>query len=192
VTRDLATDCALALDAAALIGTGAGANQPTGILNTTNVQQYVLAGDTGAGAIPTYADIAAMRESVETANADTLAGFGWATTAPIKSLLKKTARSTGIALPVWDDEDRVEGYPARVTNQLPKNLTKGAGSNLSPLIFGAWETIVLGLWGDGFELLIDGYSLKQQGMIEATAFMLCDVAVRYPAGFACAKFCARS
>lgn len=192
VRADLATDCALAIDRAALIGTGAPANQPTGILNVSGVQPYVLAADAGAGAVPTYADISAMRELIETANADTLAGFGWATTPPIKTKLKQTARSTSITLPVWTDDDRVDGFPARVTNQLPKNLTKGAGSNLSSLICGAWSTIVLGIWGDGFELLVDGFKLKKQGIIEATAFILCDVAVRQASSFAVAKYCAKS
>ncbi|HTT20910.1 MAG TPA: phage major capsid protein [Candidatus Sulfotelmatobacter sp.] len=87
VRADLATDAALALDAAALIGTGAGANQPTGILNTTNVQQFTLAGDTGAGAVPTYPDICEMEELISIANADTLASFGFATTPPIRTKL---------------------------------------------------------------------------------------------------------
>lgn len=192
VRADLATDAALALDAAALIGTGSGANQPTGILNTSGVQQYTLAGDTGAGAVPTYADLSAIRELVETANANTLQNFGWATTPPIKSLLKKTARATGIALPIWTDDDLVDGFPARVTNQVPKNLTKSSGSNLSALLFGPWNTVVLGLWGSGFELVVDPYRLKKQGIVEVTSFLLCDVAVRQPTGFAVAKYCARS
>jgi HK97 family phage major capsid protein len=193
VAKDLATDAALALDAAALIGTGAAAHQPVGIMNTTGVQSYTLAGDTGNGAVPTYVDILAMEELIETANADTLASLGWATTPPIKTKLKQTARSTDIALPVWMDSDTMAGYAAECTNQLPKNLTHGTGTNLSPLIFGAWDSIALGLWGAGFEIVVDPYMLKKQaGQIEVTAFLFADVAVRQPAAFVVSKYCAKS
>jgi hypothetical protein len=134
-----------------------------------------------------------MEEAVENVNGDTLASLGFVTTPPIKTVLKQTARSTGITLPVWMDSDTMAGYPAECTNQLPKNLTHGTGTNLSPLIFGAWDSIALGLWGAGFEIVVDPYTLKKQaGQIEVTSFLFCDVAVRQAAAFVVVKYCAKA
>ena len=97
-----------------------------------------------------------MEELISDVNADTLMDFGWVTTPPIRSTLKQTPRATSITLPVWQG-DELDDYPALVSNQIPANLTEGTGTNLSPLIFGAWGTIALGLWGAGYELVVDPY-----------------------------------
>jgi hypothetical protein len=47
---------------------------------------------------------------------------------------------------------------------------------------------VISLWGNGFELIVDPYRLKKQGMIELTTFTLTDVTVKYPQAFVVAKF----
>ena len=63
-------------------------------------------------------------------------------------------------------------------------LTKGAsGATLSAVIFGVFNTMVIGMWGSGFELVVDPYRLKNQGMIELTTFVLTDIAIRYPQAF---------
>jgi hypothetical protein len=46
-----------------------------------------------------------------------------------------------------------------------------------------------GLWGSGFELVVDPYRLKKQGLIELTTFILTDWALRYPVAFAVAAAC---
>lgn len=187
VTKDLATDAAVSLDQAALIGTGAAAHMPVGIVNTTGTQVYVLAGDTGNGAKPTFADLCAMVELAELANADTLAALGWTTNPIIATALRQTSRSTSIMLPAWTDNDALLGFPARVSNQIPRSLSIGTGTNLSLLIFGAWDSLCFGLWGAGFELVVDPFTLKKQNMIELTSFVFGDVAVRQPAAFVVAK-----
>ena len=116
VAADLAADVALALDAAVLTGAGSGSSQPTEILSTAGVGAYTLAGDSGNGATPSWADICGMQEIVEEANASTLGGFGWATTPGIKNKLKQTPRMAGGSTPVWADDDTLSGKPALVTN----------------------------------------------------------------------------
>jgi len=94
-------------------------------------------------------------------------------------------------LPIWADDSTVDGYRARSSNQVTKNSTKGSsGATLHTLIRGIFETMVIGMWGSGFELVVDPYRLKKQGMIELTTFMLTDVTLKYPVAFVVAKFVA--
>jgi HK97 family phage major capsid protein len=184
VRQDLAQDMALAIDSVAIQGTGS-SNQPTGIINTSGVQSYVMIADSGNGGTPSWDDIILMAQALEDVNADQLGDGAWLTTPAIKSRLKRTSRlSNTIALPCWMDDDTVDGYDARSSNQVPKTLTKGtSGATLSAVIFGVFNTMVIGMWGSGFELVVDPYRLKKQGMIELTTFVLTDIAIRYPQAF---------
>lgn len=187
VRQDLARDMALAIDLAAIAGATSG-NNPVGILHTTGVQSFVLEGDAGNGAQPDYEDVVHMIEELEDVNADQLGDPGWLTTPGIKSLLKLTARlANTIALPVWADNDTVSGYMARSSNQVPSTAVRGDTSNNHALILGVFATMVIGMWGSGYELVVDPYRLKKQGMIELTTFMLTDVALKYPQAFVVAQ-----
>lgn len=190
VRMDLARDCALAIDNAGF--NGAGGDSPTGILNATGVQSYTLENDTGNGAKPVWDDIVGMQELLEAVNADQLGTPAWATTPGIKSVLKRTARlGNTIGLPIWDDDNTVDGLDAAWTNQLPSNGTEGSGSNLSPLVLGAFFWVMVGMWGSGFELIVDPYRLKKQGIVELTSFQMVDIGVLYPAAFVVAPNCAK-
>jgi HK97 family phage major capsid protein len=192
VRADLAKDVALALDRAALMGDGAD-GAPKGIAAITGVQAYTMIADTGTGGKPAYADILAMEQKVEDVNADTLGGFGWVTVPSIKALLRQTPiLANTIALPVWQSGDTIDGYPARITNQLPKDLEKSTGDNLTVMILGIWDQLLLGLWGSGFELVVDPYRLKKQAIIELTTFIMTDVAIRQAPAFVFAGAVAKS
>jgi HK97 family phage major capsid protein len=187
VREDLARDLALAVDSVAI--QGGGSNQPTGIMATSGVQSFTNENDAGNGASPDWNDIVNMTELLETANADQLGEGGWLTTPGIKSRLKRTARlGNTIGLPIWADDDTVDGYEARSTNQVPSNETEGSGSNLHVLIRGVFETLLINMWGSGFEFIVDPYRLKKQGMIELTTFMLVDIVLRYPVAFVVSKY----
>jgi len=187
VRADLARDMALALDLAAISG-ATGGNNPVGIMHTTGVQSFILENDVANGAQPTYSDIVHIIEDLEDVNADQLGDPGWLTTPGIKSLLKLTARlANTIALPVWADNDTVSGYTARSSNQVPKVQVRGTTSNNHALILGVFAMMVIGMWGSGFELIVDPYRLKKQGMIELTTFMLTDVTLKYPQAFVVAE-----
>lgn len=189
VREDLARDLALALDSVAIVG--GGANQPSGISVTSGVQSFTLKNDAGTGAAPVWDDIVNMTKDLETANADQLGEGGWLATPGLKSVLKRTARlGNTIGLPIWADDDTVDGYEARSSNQVPSNNTEGAsGAVLHTLIRGVFDTLVINMWGSGFEMIVDPYRLKKQGMIEITTFMLTDIVLRYPVAFVIAKNC---
>jgi HK97 family phage major capsid protein len=187
VRQDLARDMALAVDFAAIQGPSGG-NSPVGIMNTTGVQSFVVAADSGNGGVVAYADVIKMLEDLEDANADQLGDPAWLTTPGIKSDLRLTARlANTIALPAWADDDTLAGYTARSSNQVPKTGVRGDTSNNHSLILGVFSTLVIGMWGSGFELVVDPFRLKKQGMIELTTFMLGDVALKYPQAFVVAQ-----
>jgi HK97 family phage major capsid protein len=187
VRQDLARDMAQAVDFAAIQGP-TGGSSPVGIMNTTGVQFFVVAADSGNGGVIAYPDILKMLEDLEDVNADQLGDPGWLTTPGIKADLKLTTRLANlIALPVWTDDDEVAGYMARSTNQVPKMGVRGSTSNNHALILGVFATMVIGMWGSGFELVVDPFRLKKQGMIELTTFMLGDVALKYPQAFVVAQ-----
>jgi len=202
VRADLASDAGLAIDKAGINGTGGG-NDPTGILSTAGVQNYVLAADVGNGGKPTWDDVTIMEEKLEDVNADQVGSFAWLTTPGIKGLFKRTPRllyapAGGTVVnvtgdPIWTDDDEIDGLMARQTNQVPSNLVKGtSGAICNALILGVFSSMINGLWGSGFELVVDPYRLKKQGMIELTTFILTDWALRYPSGFVKAVDCLKS
>jgi HK97 family phage major capsid protein len=188
VREDLGRDLALAIDSVAIAG--GGSNQPTGITATSGVQSYVAIADVGNGGTLTWDDIVIMTQKLEDANADQLGTGAWLTTPGLKSRLKRTARlNNTMGRAVWDDDNTVDGYEARSTNQVKKNSTKGtSGATLHTLIRGIFETMIIGMWGSGFELVVDPYRLKKQGMIELTTFMLTDVVLKYPVAFVVAAY----
>ena len=179
VRQDLARDMAQAVDFAAIQGP-TGGSSPIGIMNVTGVQSFVVAADSGNGGVIAYPDVLKMLEYLEDVNADQLGDPAWLTTPGIKADLKLTTRLANlIALPVWTDDDEIAGYTARSTNQVPKTGVRGSTSNNHALILGVWSTLVIGMWGSGFELVVDPFRLKKQGMIELTTFMLGDVALSF-------------
>lgn len=187
VRQDLARDMALAVDFAAINGP-TGGSSPVGIMNTTGVQSFVVASDSGNGGEIGYPDVIKMLEDLEGTNADQLGDPGWLTTPGVKSLLKVTPKlANTIALPAWADDDTLAGFTARSSNQVPKTGVRGSTSNNHALILGIWATMVIGMWGSGFELVVDPYRLKKQGMIELTTFMLTDVVLKYPQAFVVAQ-----
>jgi HK97 family phage major capsid protein len=188
VREDLGRDLALAIDSVAIAG--GGSNQPTGITATSGVQAYVMIADVGNGGTIAWDDVVLMTQKLEDANADQLGTGAWLTTPGLKSRMKRTARlGNTIGLPIWADDNTVDGYESRSTNVVKKNSTKGtSGATLHTLIRGIFETMVIGMWGSGFELVVDPYRLKKQGMIELTTFMLCDVTLKYPVAFVVAPY----
>jgi HK97 family phage major capsid protein len=188
VRRDLATDASLAVDLAGIAGLGSGSNQPLGITGTSGVQAYVLKNDTANGATPVWDDITFMEELLGNANADQVGVPQWLTSYGIKGLFKRTARlgnTTGD--PIWASGDTIDGYSARACNQVPKTLVRGTSSNCHALIFAVFQALINGMWGSGFELVVDPYRLKKQGIIELTTFLMTDWANRFPAAFVLAK-----
>ena len=181
VLDDLRTVVALGIDLAAIAGTGTG-NQPRGVLNTSGVS--VVAGATN-GAAPTWANIVALESGVANANADAGA-LAYLTNSKVRGKLKTTEKATGTAMFVWADGTdagfgSLNGYRAGVSNQVPSNLTKGTGTNLSAIIFGNWSDLVIASWGV-LDVQVTN-NTRADGGTDVRLFQDVDVVLRRPASF---------
>lgn len=179
VRNDLALITAIAIDAAAINGTGA-SNQPKGILTQSGIGSVTLGTN---GATVTWNNMVDLVKTVEQANA--LRGsLAFLTTPSQRAQLSKIAQiSATTGIPVWF-QGEVYGYRAESSTNVPSNLTKGTSTTIcSAIIFGNFAEILIGQW-NALELVVDPYRLKKQAMIEVTSYAAVDVAVRHAASFA--------
>lgn len=179
VQRDLATTLGLAIQQAAISGSGS-SNQPSGIL--TQVTASVIGGTNGLA--PTWAHIVQLESDVATANAD-VGSLAYLTNAKVRGKLKGTSKVSGQNGFVWDGGTTpVNGYNAAVTNAVPSNLTKGTSSGVcSAIIFGNFADLVIGMWG-GLDLMVDPYTGSNAGTVRVVALQDVDVALRNTVSFA--------
>ncbi len=169
IREDLAAMLASALDVAAIQGTGA-SGQPTGIVNTTGINE------TTYSTSPTYADIVEMEGAILADNVDMAGSIAYLTTPTLSTALKTTEKASGTAQYVWEakggSEGIMNGYRSIATANVP------AGS----VILGKWSDLLIGTWGT-LELLIDPYSEIQKGTVGVRAIMDTDIATRNPSSF---------
>ena len=183
VRRDLAAVLALAIDLAAINGSGT-SNQPTGILNTTGIGA-VVCGDPD-GAAPVWADIVGLETEVAADNAD-VGSLAYLTNAKVRGKLKTTEKVSSTGQFIWPDmpveQQILNGYRAAVSNQVPSDLTKGGGSALSAVLFGNWADLVVAMWGT-LDLTVDPYSNSTSGTVRVVALQDADIGVRHAESFA--------
>lgn len=184
VRNDLATVLAIELDRAAINGSGQN-NQPTGILGTTGIGVVSIGTD---GGVPTWGNIVDLIGSVEQNN---IIGNGFLTNAKVKAKLSKTFTNVTYGEdPVWQPGTNgggmLGGYQALVSGNVPSNLTKGTGTNLSAIVFGNWRDLIIGQWG-ALDLLLDPYTLAASGGMQVRAMLELDIAVRHAESFSVIK-----
>lgn len=188
VRADLATALALAIDLAAINGSGA-SNQPTGILNTTGIGD--VAGGTN-GAAPTYAHIIELETDVAIANAD-IGSLAYLSNAKARGKLKNTfTNATYGEIPLWQNAAEagrgvLNGYRAEVSNQVPSDLDKGTSVGVcSAIIFGNWSDLIVGEWG-ALDVLVDPYTGGTSGTVRVRVLQDVDIAVRHAESFSAMK-----
>ena len=175
--KDVMRGHAQAFDAAAINGSGS-SNQPTGILQNQNINIVSIGASGGAAA---YSHICSLEEAVSNANVEPT---GFLTTPTQRRKLRQVAiNGTGSDM-TWDAEtNTMLGRPSFVSNNVPGNLSKGSGSNLSAIICGKWDELLLLEFGV-VELVIDPYSKIRQGCIEISSFSMVDAILPRPTTFA--------
>lgn len=183
VRNDLANVLALAIDAAALHGSGSG-NQPTGIAATSGIGS--VAGGTN-GLAPAWSHVVALETEVAVDNAD-VGRLAYMSNAKVRGKLKGTPRTVTYGdIMIWEPNagnTPVNGYPCYVTNQVSSTLTKGSSSGVcSAIFFGNWGDLLIGMWG-GLDILVDPYTGGTAGTIRVVALQDVDVAVRHAESFA--------
>ena len=70
-----------------------------------------------------------------------------------------------------------------VSNNVPSNLTKGSGTNLSAVIYGNFADLLIGMFGQ-LEILVDPYTDFAKGTVGVRALQSIDIAVRHAESFA--------
>ncbi len=180
---ELVETIALGIDLAAIAGTGQ-SNQPTGIINTSNINTVDTTGD---GTAPDWGAIVDMETAVAADNAD-VGALAYACTPELRGYMKQTAKVASTdSVMLWGAEPTpLNGYGAFVSNQLPKTLTQNSGSNLHAMLYGNWNDVVIGFWG-GLDLLVNPYAHDLAGAVRIVAFQDCDVALRHASSFALRK-----
>jgi len=186
IRDDLAAINALGLDLAAINGSGTN-NQPRGVLNTSGIGS--VAGGTD-GLAPAWSHIVNLETEVAVDNAD-LGSLAYLTNAKVRGKLKQTEKAANTAQFIWEKGSKgfgeLNGYRAAASNQVPSDLDKGSSTGVcSAIIYGNWNDLMIGEWGV-IEIIADPYTLKKQGLIELTSFMMADVAVRRAESFAAMK-----
>lgn len=178
VRMDIVRTMALLIDMAGLAGTGA-SNQPRGVLNTSGIGS--VAGGTN-GLAPTWDHIVALETAVANANAPA-GSLGYLTNTKVRGKLKTTQKFSGTnGQEIWQGGE-LNGAPARVSNQVPSNLTKGTSSGVcSAIVYGNWSDLLIAMWG-GLDIMLDPYAGALAGTRRVIALQDVDVNVRYPVSF---------
>lgn len=187
VRADLVAQIALGIDLAALSGSGT-SSQPLGIANQGGIGAVVGGAN---GAAITIDHLIDMETSVMAANAPEN-GLAYLANARTVGALKKLKSTTGEYLWVTTADmgrtgtpGEINGYTVARSNQARANLTKGTGTNLSEIFFGAWSELLIGEWGV-LEIQPNPYapSVSAQGGVEIRALQTIDLAVRHAQSFA--------
>lgn len=197
VRGDLANVLATEIDAKAIAGDGTG-NTPTGVLNTSGVT-WVALGTNGDNM--TYERALEVISTVSSDNA--LGGsLGWLTHPKLVKVMRHTPRIFGATdttpatafTPsdnpsfVMNSPDDLAGYTLRQSTQVPINLTKGTGTDLSAAIFGNWSDLLIGYWS-AVDILVNPYhsDVYSKGGVKINALQDVDIAVRHPESFSGVK-----
>jgi HK97 family phage major capsid protein len=186
VMDELARALALAIDLAGISGGGLG--EPKGLLSQLAGDRVISLGVDGD--YLTYGDVVEMETRVATANAD-VKSSAYLTNARTRGAMKTTERFAGTGRTLWEDsatlgEGMVNGYRALASNQVPGDLSKGAGDNLSAMIHGDFSQLILGTWS-GVDITNDPYTNSTTGAVRIVALQDVDVAIRNHGAFTVIK-----
>lgn len=166
----LAGSIAVALDTAAIAGTGTG-GQPTGITATSGVGTFTGTSLAWAGLIEGQADVVGGAEI-------DLSQCGYVTTAAVAQTLMARQRFAGTDATLWQGafgDGLMAGTRALASGSAPA----------STLVFGHWPSLVIGLFS-GLQIEINPFANFISGVIGMRAILACDIGVRRTADFSVA------
>ncbi|MDR9412420.1 MAG: phage major capsid protein, partial [Haloferacaceae archaeon] len=183
IRDDLTRQFAAKIDEVAIEGAGAG--EPTGILETNGIGSVAL----GANGGPiTYASLVELEKEVAIDNA--LAGnLSYLTNPKVVGAMRQTPRqNSGVEGNfILNDNNTVLGYDVASSTLVPSDLTKGTtDGEASAVIFGNFSDLMIGMFG-GLDVLVDPYSGSDKGATRIAMYQDVDVAVRHAESFAAIK-----
>ena len=176
IRNDLMMVLAIAKDLAGIAGTGG--KQPLGILNgpTTDSSgastSNALTTVTFSGA-PTWANVLAFEQKVQTQNAD-IGTMQWLTNPTVRTKWKGTVKVANYPVFLVGDDNKANGYPVNITNQIGTAATPVANQ----AIFGAWGQAMYCDWA-GMDVVVDPYTQAASNKIVVTVNLFTDFIVRH-------------
>jgi HK97 family phage major capsid protein len=172
VQNELAVALAVAIDKSAF--NGAGTAEPVGLLTGPISTDVAVTAGT-----PTYAEMCNLVATVTGKNVN-LDALKFAVTNEVFWKLAATATSTNGPLFIADIQTgKIMGRPTVVS----ENVTANYG------FIADWSQMILGMWGNGLDILVDPYSGSSSGLVKVVAFMDADVLVAQADAFAHADIC---
>jgi HK97 family phage major capsid protein len=166
VLRDFSKVLALAVDLAALEGSGS-AGQPTGISTTAGIGAVT-------GTSLAYAGVVEFQTDVAAGNALDM-GSAYVTTPAVASLMLQRQRFSSTDTPLWTGnvlDGQMAGFRATTTTQL----------TAASMIFGDFSQVVIGEWGM-FEIAMNPYANFPAGITGIRGMQTIDIGVRQAAAF---------
>lgn len=166
VMNDLARVLALAIDVAALEGSGA-SGQPTGITGAAGLGSVSGTSLGWAGIVEFQTDVAGSNALADK--------FAYITTPAVAGLLMARSRFTNTDTPIWEGallDGKVGGFPAYSTMQL----------TAATMIAGDFSNVVIGEWGQ-LEIAMNPYANFAAAVTGIRAIQTVDVGVRWGAAF---------
>jgi len=164
VQADITAAIAVAIDAAALAGTGS-SNQPTGILATTGIGSVSFS---SAGA-PSFSEIVAIESAISADNAMG-ANMAFVTTPALAGTLKTTTKDSGSGRFVSEDNS-IMGYSVNPTSSMTANT----------ILLGDFSQLMIAQFG-AIEVITDRNA--QTGQLTLGLHCMIDTATRHAASFA--------
>lgn len=166
VRADLLSNITLAIDHCALNGS-ADVDAPDGIADDVNINVVDFATD----AAPTWAEVVQCWGEVAGANA-AMGQMAYALHPLMAAYLMSTPKVPGDSGMMMTEDNRLAGFPAEVTTQVPA----------PQLWFGDWSSLIIGFWS-GLDIVVDPYSLSTAGVTRVTAFQDADFGIRHSKSF---------
>lgn len=162
VQNDIVSGCALGFDKS--IAHGTGGTQPQGIIGTSGIGSVTGAGFGWEQAVEFETDVAVANGDIGT--------MAFVMGAAARGILKTRLKALNTAEFLIDRDQRMNGYPVNVTNQMDAGY----------ILFGVFSQALVGEWNT-LDLLVDPYTGSSVGTIRVRAFIAVDVAVPQPGAF---------
>lgn len=185
IQNDLLASAADRTEFYAIQGSGS-SGQPTGLLNTSGVNDLDISAATDRAAL-TWDDIIDLVKLVEEDNGIVNANAaGFLSHPAVKAAMASTSKvaSTDSVMILNDPWNNLYGYPAAFTSNVPTTLDPGDGGNdASALIFGDFSQLMIAQFGAP-SILVDPYTGSRAGTVRMVLHAELDVAVRNAVSFA--------
>ena len=184
IRNDLLASAADRTEFYAIQGSGS-SGQPTGILNTSGVNDLDISTGTDVAAL-TWADITALVKLVEEDNGVVNSNaLGFLSHPSVKAKMAQTVKvaSTDSVMLLNDPWNNIYGYPAAFSSNVPTTLDPGDGGNdASALIFGDFSQLIIAQFGAP-SILVDPYTGSRAGTVRMVLHAELDVGVRNAVSF---------